>query len=309
MKYAELSHAAKSLAESARALLRGDARAEARRVQSLSQEVLSLVDRPSRSLVGHSPGWRQVVQAIELAASQTAPIFFWGERGTGKTLAARALHELTGAPQPLTILDAESTPASVIDAALSKPGPFVLKNVDLLSADRFTRAASRKRTMLTSRKKLADAIYFPALRERREDIPALLYHFIGRSKKVTRFDRPALERLLRHPYPGNVGELEAIVDRILLVAEGPLVGLYDLPEELRQGTGPMPAASIRTAQELRQAKREARELVERHFLVEALRRAGGKVTLAARETGVHRTRLAQLMTKFKIRLSDFRPKK
>lgn len=317
MKTADLSVLAKTLADSVQSLARGDSRTEARRAQTLSRELVArlaeaeqrfreaqrwLPPPPLRSLVGHSPAWRKVLDAIEHAVDEKGPVLFWGEPGTGKTLAARALHELRRSRQPLAVLDASSIPRASIERALQRPAPILLKHAELLG--KAPRGGGR---ILTAEKRLDDvlAIRLPPLRERREDVPALLYHFLGRTKLVG-FDRPALEKLLHHPYPGNIAELESIVERIGLVAEGPLVGLFDLPEEFRQAAAPASPIAARTAQELRQAKREARDLVERRFLIDALRRSGGKVTAAAKETGVHRTRLAQLMAKYKIRLSDFR---
>ncbi len=159
------------------------------------------------------------------------------------------------------------------------------------------------------------ALRLAPLRERREDLPVLIRHFLRRDarelrRNVTRFDREALQRLLRHDYPGNVRELHNAVRHAVLMAEGPSAGLRDLPGDLR-GDAPADALPLvpRTAAELRRAKQRAREEVERAFVTEALRRSGGRLAQAARETGVHRTRLAQLVRRYGINAAGFKPRK
>jgi transcriptional regulator with PAS, ATPase and Fis domain len=264
---------------------------------------------PLRALIGHSPAFRKAIQAVEHAAGSDVPLIFCGEPGTGKTALARAAHELSPRrAQPFTIVDAAlALPASIPD------GTLFVKDVEHLSQNVPKGVRLMGSTRLASPPRLQNAavISLPPLRERREDLPNLLFHFLRESarrhrKNLTGFDRPALERLLRHTYPGNLPELQAIVERSVALADGPLIQRSDLPEEL----GPQSivrAAAPRSAQELRRAKREARDQIERQFLIDSLRRSGGKVTQAAQDTGVHRTRLAQLVARFKIKLSDFRP--
>ena len=145
------------------------------------------------------------------------------------------------------------------------------------------------------------ALRLPPLRERREDLPVLIRHFLKQDarelrRNVTRFDRATRDRLLRYDYPGNVRELHNIVRHAALMSPGAVAGVESLPEYLRDGGGEPEVSRVpRTAAELRRAKVRAREEIEKAFVVEALRRAGGSIARAARQTGVHRTRLARII--------------
>jgi DNA-binding NtrC family response regulator len=77
----------------------------------------------------------------------------------------------------------------------------------------------------------------PALRQRREDIPLLVQHFLtpGRTGKTLTFSRDALDRLLAYDWPGNIRELRNLVERLQILHEGSEVHAGDLPSELRHG--------------------------------------------------------------------------
>jgi DNA-binding NtrC family response regulator len=76
-------------------------------------------------------------------------------------------------------------------------------------------------------------IVVPPLRERREDIPVLVEHFLKKSRQPLAFDDEAMRALVRHRWPGNVRELQNVVEQIACLAAGPSIGLHDLPDTLR----------------------------------------------------------------------------
>lgn len=83
-------------------------------------------------------------------------------------------------------------------------------------------------------------IILPPLRQRKEDIPLLVEHFLKRiaaeqRKKIRGLRPDALEVLIGYRWPGNVRELENIVERVVTLAEGPYIGIDDLPIYLREG--------------------------------------------------------------------------
>jgi DNA-binding NtrC family response regulator len=82
-------------------------------------------------------------------------------------------------------------------------------------------------------------LYTPALRERREDIFELALYFLNvhsqrTGKLVTHLDPEAVEALVAYDWPGNIRELENVLERAVVLADGPAVMLGDLPRELRQ---------------------------------------------------------------------------
>jgi len=82
-------------------------------------------------------------------------------------------------------------------------------------------------------------VHLPSLRERREDIPLLINHFLGRfnekkNSKIEGFSREALEILFAYNWPGNVRELENICQRLCILKGQGQIGVEDLPEKIRQ---------------------------------------------------------------------------
>ncbi len=92
-------------------------------------------------------------------------------------------------------------------------------------------------------------IHLPPLRERRGDIALLVEHFIAKfnerlKKQITGIDPDALERLVAHPWPGNIRELENVLERTILFCEGPGIHARDLPPEISGAPiAPLPAAA------------------------------------------------------------------
>jgi two-component system response regulator HydG len=141
-------------------------------------------------------------------------------------------------------------------------------------------------------------VRLPPLRERREDLPLLVEHFIR--KHSIRLDRPplpldaaALRAVLDHGWPGNIRELEHAVERGLLLAQGEAITLADLPPELSPSSVAEPAAGGADGR-----YRRARDAWEQKFLEELLREAGGSVGKAAELAGIHRSTLYEKLARY-----------
>lgn len=145
-------------------------------------------------------------------------------------------------------------------------------------------------------------IHVPPLRERREDIPALMHHFIARfsvrmNKAVTRVDRRAMEGLMRYDWPGNVRELENIIERSMIVSQGDTLAI--------DASWLSGAAELSSPPALDNSKQSLAE-IECQVILDALARAGGKVygaNGAAAALDVKPTTLYSKMRKHKINSS------
>ena len=149
-------------------------------------------------------------------------------------------------------------------------------------------------------------IRVPALRERREDIPALAFHFLRQcaaelDKKVDQISEGALQVLANHDWPGNVRQLENAIHRAAILASDRVIRKAHLAPG-GKAAGPAP----RTGDELKRRKKAAREHsvegLEKAFVLEALKRNDWNVTRSAAETGMLRTNFQALMKKHGIRL-------
>ncbi len=155
----------------------------------------------------------------------------------------------------------------------------------------------------------------PPLRERKEDIPLLIYHFLEKHKKEVRgkilevSDEP-LRALQQYPWPGNVRELENCILRAMLLTRSNRIEMEDLPPEVRgEGAGALPAIP-RDSEELRRMKRhlrkKAEDELERAFLRDALKRNRGNVSKTALDVKMDRRQLQNLIRKHHIDAREFK---
>jgi DNA-binding NtrC family response regulator len=160
----------------------------------------------------------------------------------------------------------------------------------------------------------------PPLRERPGDLPALIDHFCRRlsaeaGRPPLSFDAPTRALLLRYPWPGNVREISNVIERAVVLAGGPVIGLEELPEELREwgaqeqeeaGTGPSaPEVAVVPAPVLSSGKlpsfHAAVREAKRRLIGEALERTGGHQTRAAELLGLTQPYLSRLMKSLRIK--------
>ena len=140
------------------------------------------------------------------------------------------------------------------------------------------------------------AVDLPPLRQRKGDIPLLVNHFLARyaaenDKAVGEISKEALELLTRYAYPGNVRELQNIVERAVVMARGAVVTCADLPAEV-QKAAPAPAADTLPAQV---------EELEKKAIAQALERAGGVQSRAAELLGLTERNLRYKLKKYGLK--------
>jgi two-component system response regulator AtoC len=125
-------------------------------------------------------------------------------------------------------------------------------------------------------------LQLPPLRERREDIPDLVRHFIATFNArlglaITGVTPAAMRWLMDHAWPGNVRELENVVERAMVLADGVQIDVTQLPASVRE-----PGSSVAAGDDLDLSVKRRTEALERTLIERALRQTGGNRTHAAR---------------------------
>ncbi|MGH7572622.1 MAG: sigma-54-dependent transcriptional regulator [Gemmatimonadota bacterium] len=141
----------------------------------------------------------------------------------------------------------------------------------------------------------------PPLRERRGDVPALAMRFLGElaerhGRRVTGLTEAARRALIAWDWPGNVRELRNVLERAVVLAEGPSIDVADLPDRLRGGRGPFHGQEAALdGLPYTEARERAVAAFERSYLAAALERHAGNVSATARALGLHRQSLQKMM--------------
>ena len=187
-----------------------------------------------------------------------------------------------------------------------------LGGTETLSADvRFVTATHRDLEALVREGKFREdlfyrlnvvALWVPPLRARKEDIENLALHFCtsvaaANGRRAPAFDADALALLAAEAWPGNVRQLQNVVERLVVLTPGPRIGASDVTREVKQKPGALAFAETsgfapkvdldQTALELEQALRKA----EKRAIERAMTSAGGNKNLAARLLGISRRSL------------------
>jgi DNA-binding NtrC family response regulator len=146
------------------------------------------------------------------------------------------------------------------------------------------------------------AISMPPLRERKEDVPVLIEHFINKyaadnGKEIIGLTSEAQDMLLKYDYPGNVRELENIMERAVVIARESLISLEDLPF---RDTDDQISGGIKTDTGL---LRKSIEELERKMIIEAMEKADDHQTKAAEALGTSERMLRYKLKKYGLKES------
>ncbi len=155
-------------------------------------------------------------------------------------------------------------------------------------------------------------IYLPPLRERRSDIPLLVTFFIKKfnqrlNKNIQGITPDALESLQNYDWPGNIRELENVIERSILFASGQRITIQDLPPEIVESyishsfLNTADEEELKKAISLPQLWRKEKERLERKMITKALQQTKGNVTQAAKLLGISRKSLQKKMKEFNLR--------
>jgi two-component system response regulator AtoC len=310
-----------------------------------------------------------VYRLLDRASKVDATVLLLGETGTGKELAARAIHYHSDRRERRFVpVNCGALPADLVEselfghargaftgAASAKAGLFEEANGGTLFLDevgelplaaqvKLNRVLQEReirrvgdtvaipvdvRVIAATHRDLRDevqeggfredlfyrlnvlTITLPPLRERADDVPLLAAHFLEKHARAVRrsigaFDPEAMRRLVGHSWPGNVWELENVVERAVAVAAGDAVTVDDLPPELASVSPAAPPAAALASLPYKDAVAGARDRVTRDYLVALMKEFQGNVTHAAERAGMERESLHRLLKRHGLRSEDFK---
>ncbi len=188
-------------------------------------------------LIGSSRFMRNLREQIAEWAREERTLCIIGEKGTGKFHVAYAIHQQSRrADNPILSVDGGSSPQLddwAMKVLAAKEGTIVIEHADLLPAellDRLLQTANGTRVILTGRSKPnvdAREVTLVPLRERSEDIPEMIYHFLteaGASDAVEAISRDAIHMITVYPFlSGNIHELKRVVQDAFIISGGRMI--------------------------------------------------------------------------------------
>ena len=146
------------------------------------------------------------------------------------------------------------------------------------------------------------ALHLPPLRERREDIPVLVEHFLGSAEKAAQVSTQTMQLLLGYPWPGNVRELQNVIERTAVIAEGTIEPAH-LPSYFRNE---MKVLWNKEGPENSTSLDDRLGEIEKGMIIEAMTRAGGIQVHAAELLGINQRSLWHRIKKHNIDVPSLR---
>jgi DNA-binding NtrC family response regulator len=149
-------------------------------------------------------------------------------------------------------------------------------------------------------------IFLPPLRDRKDDIPKLAYHFLRHfcrktGKKIEGFSDNALTMLVNYDWPGNVRQLKNVIERLIIMADRDILDLLYLLDHIQTKRSWRENSIPETMEELKAVKKHILEenfgQIEKAFLIRALKESNGNITNAAERVGMQRPNFHTLMKK------------
>jgi DNA-binding NtrC family response regulator len=153
------------------------------------------------------------------------------------------------------------------------------------------------------------SITVPPLTERKDDIPLLAYHFLKKyakemKKEIKSISVDAMNKLIAYGWPGNVRQLENVMERAIVMAEGDTISTDHLPFVVAANASQPDMPIPKTSEELKQIKKKLRETavedIEKSFILDALTRNDWNVTKSAEDVDMQRQNFQALMRKYNI---------
>jgi len=320
----------------------------------------------SDEMIGSSPAFKAMVNRLAIVAPTDSTVLILGETGTGKELAARAIHARSRrSSRPMVSVNCAALQPSLIASELfghergsftgalhqrlgrfelaeggtifldeigDLPSEIQIALLRVLQEREFERVGGNKsirvdvRVIAASNRDLKAAIaagsfrndlfyrlnvfpiHIPPLRERRADIPMLVEHFLrahgSSGGKQTSMDEKTLEMLRTYSWPGNIRELQNVIERWAVVSDSQEISIDEswFPDEPRTAT-----ADGEQAPDGRIDLRAHVEAVERTLIGRAMTLVGGNQSEAARRLGLSRGALLERLRKYGARTAASPP--
>jgi DNA-binding NtrC family response regulator len=197
-------------------------------------------------------------------------------------------------------------------------GSLITKKADI----RFVAATNHNLKTDINEKRFREDLYYrlnvvhidlPALKERRQDIPILAYHFLKKyahvnGKSIHEISPEAMHALMGREYPGNVRELENIIERGVIFCTSDTLKVKELHLDT-EGTSFFPELTQEVARlSFKEAKDKMIDLFHNQYIVALLRESGGNISRAAEIAGIQRQYLHRLMKEAGIEAEQFKQK-
>ncbi|MDY6842963.1 MAG: sigma-54 dependent transcriptional regulator [Thermodesulfobacteriota bacterium] len=307
------------------------------------------------NIVGDSEPMHEVFRLIEAVADSDSTILIYGSSGTGKELAARALHyNSRRCNKPLIPVNCGAIPEDLLESELfghvkgaftgasaARPGRFELANggtifldeisemspalqvklLRVLQQREFERVGGTQtikvdiRVIAATNQNLEDMvrkktfredlfyrlnvipIYLPPLKGRKLDIPLLVSHFVEKfnrekGRDLKGFTDEALECLIKYDWPGNIRELENLIERMVILKGQEMVLPSDLPEKITDPTAKDLNLNMEFPEDGICFSTAVNEF-EKRLILQALSKANGVKSKAAKLLNINRTTLVE----------------
>ncbi|MBI5250359.1 MAG: sigma-54-dependent Fis family transcriptional regulator [Desulfomonile tiedjei] len=320
-----------------------------------------------QEMVGSSPKMLRVFQTIGIMAKADATVLITGESGTGKDLAARAMHKLSQrALGPFVAVNCPNLPENILESELfgykkgafthatqdrkglfreAEGGTIYLDEIGDISPtlqtkllrvlqDKEIRPLGQNKSVKVDVRIIAStnrdleakiqdgsfredlfyrlnvlSLQMPPLRERAEDVPLLVEYLL--TKFLKEFKKPKktvavelMHRFISHPWRGNVRELENVISRAVLLTPGDIISPEDVDwEPATQEDCLVPSDFMELP--YKDAKATVLERFNREYISRLLMRHNSNVTRAAKECGLERQALQQVMRRYGIKSKSF----
>jgi DNA-binding NtrC family response regulator len=275
-------------------------------------------EKVARAIHEASPRSGGVFQAINCAALNENLLeseLFGHEKGsfTGATAQRKGLFETASGGTLFLDEIGDVTPAmqvKLLRALQEKEVTRVGGNRPIPVDARVLAATNRDLEALVKEGKFREDLYYrinvipimiAPLRERRDDIPPLVDHFIAKhaaaeGRKIRGLSPDARKLFMEYAWPGNVRQLESAIERAILLAETDRLEVEDLPFEIRQSSGPSTSFAFKLPPE-----GISFEELERSLIVQAMEQSGWNITRAAKLLGLSFRTLQYRLDKFGIK--------